>query len=806
MTMVHRLRLALLVFTLTCVAAFSQLFLFQPVLTAHAATAGGHVTILILDMSGSMAQNDPNGLRCSAANAYIDLSGVGGSIGIIGLDNNDNATGGPHGFQKAQVWTQPLATDTQAERDTLRQIIDTKSNHCRPDQNTPTYDALDQSLTMLDSATKAGNSGSVILLTDGVPAPNQDEQLNAITTDLAPRFKSRGWPVDTIALGSDTTSHGFLGDLANGSSGKFYDDSKGPVAGVSPLNLEHFFVDIFQIRNGRTPGATIPATQLNGSSQQNFSVGNFVSHLDVIVVKDQPTTTITITAPNGQTFPPAASGTFVATDPHYVIFSIDSPQPGNWQLNATGSGLFLMDSLIQSRLELAVTSPQKGKSEPLGQPVTISASLRDSGNAVVGGSYALTAHITYVGSDKGTITPVELLLNDANNSGNYTGTVTIPLGSPTGSYEIDVTAKAASENAVSAQTVAQFGVYPTAILIDPTTQKPTKDTINTQVVTWDPGLRFTYNLPILGWSIFGWHPSDLPLQGKAANSQALVNGQVLVGTATYSKATVRATAVKDGSTTPVAVQVVNDNNGNFRLLFPENAKGHYTVNLTSTGAYKDSYGDLTASTGSVGVTIGLPSLADEIRAWLITLLYLLILAIVALFGIYGPVNYLVRAKPNARNRLIDVAANLRARSRSDLHSGVPIVWHGWSLRRYFAPHRLPASELSLPNNLLFVFRRGNEVAIKVRKTKKKEPGAVWSIDGRQLTAADGTATIVSNSRIAYAELGQKTEWKFEQDVSGSGNLDNNYGNTGGIRDQIEDAAGKLNLRDRLRQGRGLRND
>jgi hypothetical protein len=88
---------------------------------AHAATPSvpsvpsapaGHVTILVLDMSGSMVDNDPNGLRCSAANAYIDLSGPGSYVGVVGLDSPNGARGGAHNFQTAG-WTldpQEMAT------------------------------------------------------------------------------------------------------------------------------------------------------------------------------------------------------------------------------------------------------------------------------------------------------------------------------------------------------------------------------------------------------------------------------------------------------------------------------------------------------------------------------------------------------------------------------------------------------------------------------------------------------------------------------------------------------------------------
>src|SRR2546422_5596932 len=67
------------------------------------ALAQGHVTIIVLDMSGSMEMNDHDGLRCSAANAYIDLSGPGDLIGVIGLDNKNNLRGGSHNFQRSLI-------------------------------------------------------------------------------------------------------------------------------------------------------------------------------------------------------------------------------------------------------------------------------------------------------------------------------------------------------------------------------------------------------------------------------------------------------------------------------------------------------------------------------------------------------------------------------------------------------------------------------------------------------------------------------------------------------------------------------
>ena len=172
------------------------------------------------------------------------------------------------------------------------------------------------------------------------------------------------------------------------------------------------------------------------------------------------------------------------------------------------------------------------------------------------------------------------------------------------------------------------------------------------------------------------------------------------------------------------------------------------------------------------------------------------------------INYLARPKPSGNARLVDMAAQRRARSRSQLDSGTPLVWRGWSLRRYFRPHRLPGGEMTLPNNVFFVFRYGNEVALRVRKPRGNAPEAQWSIDGRRITASDGPETLLPNMRISYSEGGPLNEYQFQQDVKGGGDFDPYGGGGSGnnVRDRLEDAAGNVGLRDRFRRARGLRND
>ncbi|MGZ6390874.1 MAG: vWA domain-containing protein [Ktedonobacterales bacterium] len=598
-----------------------------PPATSHAAqtvraASTGHVTAIVLDMSGSMAQNDPAGLRCSAANAYIDLSGPGDFIGVVGLDNA-GATGGPQNFGPAQVWAQPAEMSTVAARTALRNTIAAKSHNCQPDSSTPTYDALNQALKMLTNAT-AGNThtGSVILLTDGVPEPNPNDQIAAIKNDLVPQFKSHGFQVDTVALGSDQTLHGFLGDVANATSGKFYDDGKGVVSGVSPLNIAPFFVDIFARRNGRVVAHDIPPTQANGGTvSRNFSVGDFVSHLDVVAVKDSPAMSITLTAPNGRRLPPTVAGTFISTDPHYAIFSIDHPQTGAWQLNVSGSGQFLMDSLKVTTLGLSIVSPDtKASAVPIGQPMTIAATLNDNGTPITGRRYSLSGSISYSGGDKQYAQ--EFVLDDGATPGTYSAKITVPENGPTGAYDISVVAREVSDTIASATRSVRVELFPVPMLLSPATGKPTTDTVPGTVVRWDPLLTALYSIPIgLVWQLGQW-----ALGGHPAQPSASLAGQVYLKSQPYANATVTGTASPQGSHATVPITVSNDGGGRFHVFFPSSANGLYTVTFDTQGAFQDSHGDFGTVTRTARLTVTPASFGQELVAWLYTIVYLLLFA------------------------------------------------------------------------------------------------------------------------------------------------------------------------------------
>jgi len=599
---------------------------------------------------------------------------------------------------------------------------------------------------MLADATKGsqgGNlTGSVILLTDGDPDPQTDAQVAAVRNDLVPQFKSHGWPIDTIALGKDQGLHGFLSDVASGTSGSFYDDGHGVIPGVSPLNITPFFLDIFKLRVGRSPGPDIPPTQLGGGrTSRNFTVGQYVTHLDVVVVKDNRDAAVSIVAPNGQRIADSIAGTFVSKDPYYAIFSIDAPQQGPWQLDVSGNGQFLMNSLKTSALALSVTAPGKDAVLALGEPFTITAALSNNGTTISGGRFAITGTLTYVGGDGKTYAQ-DVVLNDANGSGQYTAQVTLPTSAPPGSYKLAVDARAASEDVLSAQVVLRAALFPSAVLLSPGDGKPTTDAVGAQVVRFDPVLQYLYYLPPISW-IGGW-----PLNGLPSTPSALLHGQVFLNGKPYAQAQVTGVASRPGGGAKSDATILNDGNGAFRLLFPAGSSGTYNVALTSQGAYSDVHGDLTTATRIVQVTVTPATPAQEVRAWLVTAVYLFLLLLIVLV-----IRAILAPKPFGMLAGSDGGGEEFARARRG------------PLARLLAPSVVTSSQMGLDPGLRFRFHHGGRVTVRAAGRAdgylihgEPVPRAAVSAGEAHLTSADGAVAYTVSTARSAEEGGDGDAW------------------------------------------------
>jgi hypothetical protein len=670
--------------------------------TTHAA-ASGHVTILVLDMSGSMSQNDPDRIRCSAANAYIDLTGPGDLVGAIGLDQGSGARGGPYNFMLALNWSDPVKMDILSDREALKQKIAQSSGNCRPDEFTPTYDALSKAIDMLTSATQGKKlSGSVILLTDGVPCSDnacsdQGQQISAIKSDLVPKFQQHGWPIDSIALGSGSaTDFGFLKDISNATSGKFYEDDQGEVPGVSPLNVMPFFAAIFAQRNGLTLKKDIDPTSLTGgTTSRNFQVGAFVDHLDAIAVTDNPNATVTLTTPTGQVLPPTTPGATVLTDDryhHYTIFSIDNPQQGTWTLNVTGSsGQFLLNSLISSSLKVSIVTPEENHPVfPLGQNITISAVVkRGDGSTVCGHAFAITAKVTGPAFTGG------VDLNDDKSPCTYTGEMTVPQNAAAGSYDIMVSVSQGSGTAIStAERIIRLELFPLPFFVSSKTNQPTDTPVDTTVIQWLWPIQIFYSIPLID------RFSPWALQNHPAQPYAILPGEVQSKGQPYPGATVTATFQRMGSKdAPMDATVIDDGAGRFHVQFIPPADGTYIITFQTSGTFKDSHGDFGTTQRVANVTIQSAPFDLLLHALLITVLYFFIL-----YFLYRLLRFSLTPKPFGEWVCSEEGEVVARSSFSRARRGL-IQW-------FYHPNLVNSRQAGLPAGLQFRFRFGKVIEVK----------------------------------------------------------------------------------------------
>lgn len=676
------------------------------------------VTIIVLDMSSLMKTNDPDGLRCSATNAYIDLSGPGDLIGVVGLDNNKGDRGGPHNFQKSFVWSQPLPMDTRRERQSLEDIVAQKSNKCGYDGSTPIYDALNQALAMLTSNASGGNiAGSVILLTGGSLTSDTSNQIDAVKSELLPQFKKYNWLIHTIALGPINTGyHSFLSDLSNATSGKFYDDGNGVVPGVSPLNITQFFVDIFARQNGRVLVPDIGPMQLNGSFSTDFAVGDFVDHLDVLVVKERGVASVTLTPPpEAKLFPQVVQP--ASADAHYAIFSVSEPPAGDWQMNAQGTGQFLMDSLILSSVTVTIISPAAQTSVlPLGEKFTIRANIKHGGNYI--GGLTVTATIDHVGSstDGSGLLPLEVELSDSANSGTYQAQVILPPTDLSGSYEISVSAHGLTQtNIASARRTIRLERFPLPYFSSTQANRTQDGIINYTFDQLDPVLQTFESFSII-------RSNQWPLQIPFAPLSVSLPCHIELNGRLYPDATMSVVVKSvDSDNTTISVRVVNDGGGFFHIILPpQTAAGIYSVSFSLSGSFHDSYGDL----GTIVRTIRLirpVSWGLDILGWLLILPYPLCLGLVICFlfiryfRVRGPSGSCIEIGQNG-----EVVESYKL-GQTDINFFKWLFWHHTLDSKGIRPQK-GDNGTPLPGGLRFRFRPKSVIEVK----PIGEAGKNWS--------------------------------------------------------------------------------
>ena len=306
---------------------------------------------LLIDISGSMKQSDPDNLRGPALELIVRLlpEGARAGVWIFGEDVEQIV---PHARVDAAWRAQALEAVARIDNSAQR-------THIPAALAAATYD-----IGSLSSAWRT----SIVLLTDGkvdiAPSPMANA---AAARDLlaktAPDLGALGIPVHTIAL-SDEADWTFLRALAESTAGIA---EKAQTAG----ELTGIFVQSLEMV---APSARVPVVG------NLFLIDDSVEQFTALVFHEQPDAAATLTSPGGSAYRPDASreGVEWFGGKQFTLVTVAAPERGAWTLSVPDGARSRVSVISNLQLEVDPLP----NSLPAGRVTELGIRLRDSGEVI----------------------------------------------------------------------------------------------------------------------------------------------------------------------------------------------------------------------------------------------------------------------------------------------------------------------------------------------------------------------------------------------------------------------------------------
>lgn len=260
---------------------------------------------VLIDVSGSMKQNDPQNLRADATQLLINLL--------------------PEA-SKATLWLFAEDTKLLTEIDNVdgdwrqKALKATKSIHSHG-----VYTDIEKAIkTSLEQGFESSGSNNLIILTDGMVDISKDIMVSAdsrerILSEWIPKLQERKIKVQTIGL-SDQVDKELLEKLAFETGGWFE-------SAESAEQLERLFIKSVQ---KAAPRDTLP---LNGNQ---FTVDSSVREFSLLVFKTDNAAPTQLVDPDQKKLSQAAHADNVSwlETKRYDLITVNQPTPGDWRIEA----------------------------------------------------------------------------------------------------------------------------------------------------------------------------------------------------------------------------------------------------------------------------------------------------------------------------------------------------------------------------------------------------------------------------------------------------------------------------------------
>lgn len=257
---------------------------------------------LLIDVSGSMEQNDPQNLRIPAVNLLLKMAPTEATVGVWTFGHKVNAL----------VPFRPVSERWKVDALAQAKRINSAG-------------LLTNIGGVLETILQGPPAGAALLLTDGMVDISKDPAVNVIErqriiADILPQLIERGIVVHAVAL-SDNADMTLLESLARGTGGILE-------VARSPADLTRIFVRLFDdaIEQDRVP--------IEGNI---FLVDSSVEEFTLLVFRDADEGVIQLRGPDQQFYLGGDHPAFIRwyQDQGYELITVKAPTEGRWELFAT---------------------------------------------------------------------------------------------------------------------------------------------------------------------------------------------------------------------------------------------------------------------------------------------------------------------------------------------------------------------------------------------------------------------------------------------------------------------------------------
>ncbi len=258
---------------------------------------------LVIDISGSMKQNDPGNLRVPAVELLCRLMPADSRAGI---------------------WTFGQSVNMLTK---LQKVDDRWKQQAVGDSRSINSNGLFTNIgAVLEKASAdlgdAKHRKHIILLTDGMVDINKDPAINQrewqrIANDVLPKLKAAGFTVHTIAL-SDNADTNLLNKLSLATNG----------AAVTAHTADELMKAFLQVFDTAAPAQQLP---MIGNS---FTVDNEVNELTALIFRADASAQLQLQAPDKTTFGAATAPQNVNwyRGDNYDLVTFNKPAQGTWTI------------------------------------------------------------------------------------------------------------------------------------------------------------------------------------------------------------------------------------------------------------------------------------------------------------------------------------------------------------------------------------------------------------------------------------------------------------------------------------------